>query len=151
MRTSADVTSGIRIAESDEEIERCFPIMQELRTHLLAGEFLERVRRQEGQGYRIVYLEEAAAVKAVAGFRLLECLASGRTLYVDDLVTAASERSRGHGEALIDWLVAHARAHACDWLQLDSGVQRADAHRFYFRQRLVVSSFHFQRDLREGG
>ncbi len=142
--------SCIRIAESDEEIERCFPVMLELRTHLVAGEFLERVRRQERQGYRILYVEEAGAVRALAGFRFIECLASGRTLYVDDLVTAASERSRGHGEALIDWLVEHAREHDCDWLHLDSGVQRADAHRFYFRQRLVVSSFHFQRDLRGG-
>ena len=141
--------STLRIAESDEEIERCFPVMQELRTHLVAGEFLERVRRQQREGYRIAYVEEAGAVRAVAGFRFIECLASGRTLYVDDLVTAASERSRGHGEALIAWLVEHARAHACDWLHLDSGVQRADAHRFYFRQRLVVSSFHFQRDLRQ--
>ena len=142
--------SCIRIAESDEEIERCFAVMSELRTHLVAGEFLERVRRQERQGYRILYVEEAGAVRALAGFRFIECLASGRTLYVDDLVTAASERSRGHGEALIDWLVEHAREHDCDWLHLDSGVQRADAHRFYFRQRLVVSSFHFQRDLRGG-
>ena len=125
--------------------------MNELRTHLVAGEFLERVRRQEREGYRIVYVEEADAVRAVAGFRLIENLASGRTLYVDDLVTSASERSRGHGEALIGWLVDRARAQDCDWLHLDSGVQRAAAHRFYFRQRLVLSSFHFQRDLRAGG
>lgn len=138
----------IHLADSDADVLRCFPVMHELRTHLVRGEFLERVRRQERQGYRIAYVEEGGDVCAVAGFRLLECLASGRTLYVDDLVTADSRRSRGHGAALVEWLAAHAREHDCDWLQLDSGVHRRDAHRFYFRQRLDIRSFHFERDLR---
>jgi GNAT superfamily N-acetyltransferase len=82
-------------------------------------------------------------VRAVAGFRIAEFLAWGRILYVDDLVTASAQRSRGHGQALFDWLVARARANGCAQLHLDSGVQRFDAHRFYLRQRMSITSHHF--------
>ena len=74
---------------------------------------------------------------------IVEMLAHGRFLYVDDLVTLDAERSKGHGDALIDWLEAEARREGCRNLQLDSGTQRTAAHRFYFRKRMVVNSFHF--------
>jgi GNAT superfamily N-acetyltransferase len=70
-------------------------------------------------------------------------LAHGRTLYVDDLVTDAENRSLGYGRQLLDWLVARARAHGCHMFSLDSGTHRHEAHRFYFRQRLRISSYHF--------
>src|SRR5690606_27981341 len=82
----------IRIADSDEEIARCFPVMRELRTHLAEDDFVPRVRLQQRNGYELGYLEDAGAVRAVAGFRVLENLASGRVLYVDDLVTQAGFR-----------------------------------------------------------
>jgi hypothetical protein len=39
------------------------------------------------------------------------------------------------GGMLLDWLCAHARTQGGGELQLDSGVQRGDAHRFYFARR----------------
>jgi GNAT superfamily N-acetyltransferase len=133
----------IALAVSDSEIDRCFPIMQELRPHLLQTEFVNRVKQQQQQGYRLAYLKEEDDIKALAGFRLSQCLASGKFLYVDDLITQPGERSKGYGDRLMSWLVDYARSHACDQLQLDSGVQRFAAHRFYFRQRLEITSYHF--------
>jgi GNAT superfamily N-acetyltransferase len=82
-------------------------------------------------------------VCAVAGYRYYDKLFSGRNLYVDDLVTDASRRSRGHGAALLQWLADEAKRHGCVQLELDSGVQRFEAHRFYFRERMHVSAYHF--------
>jgi GNAT superfamily N-acetyltransferase len=84
---------------------------------------------------------------AVAGYRLSESLVAGRNLYVDDLVSAETERSRGYGKLLLDWLKAEARAAGCSELHLDSGVQRHDAHRFYLRERMHISSYHFRLSL----
>jgi GNAT superfamily N-acetyltransferase len=134
----------ICLAESEEQICRCFPVVAELRPHVLEREFVERVRRQQREsGYQLVFVEESGAVRAVAGFRIAEFLAWGRILYVDDLVTVSTERSRGNGQALFDWLVARAKSNACAQLHLDSGVQRFDAHRFYLRQRMSITSHHF--------
>jgi GNAT superfamily N-acetyltransferase len=86
-------------------------------------------------------------VVAVAGFRIFEALVDGRRLYVDDLVTSAGERSQGHGAALLRWLETHAVAEGCETLQLDSGLQRKRAHRFYEREGMHVSSLHFRKPL----
>lgn len=123
--------------------------MRELRTHLEPDSFVARVRLQEREGYRLAFLEENGAVSSVAGFRYLENLASGRVLYVDDLVTAPDRRSGGSGGKLFDWLVEQARARGCATLELDSGVQRFGAHRFYLRRRMNISSHHFRLPLDE--
>jgi GNAT superfamily N-acetyltransferase len=141
------VTGTIKLAETAEEIARCFAVMAQLRPHVKADAFVGRVEAQQAQGYRLAYAEDAGEVVAVAGFRVMEMLATGRTLYVDDLVTDAARRSRGHGKALLDWLQEYARDAGCASFSLDSGTQRQEAHAFYFREGMRVTSFHFAKKL----
>ena len=134
---------NIRIATSDEDIEACYPVMQELRPHIVQARFLSQVRSQQNAGYRLAMLQAGDDIVAVAGFRISENLAWGRFLYVDDLVTAGMHRSRGNGAALLAWLKRLALAEGCAQLHLDSGMQRIDAHRFYQREGLNRAGFHF--------
>lgn len=138
----------IALAQSDADILRCFPVMQQLRPHLVEADFVARVRRMQSRGFHLARLEEDGVVRAVAGYRYHEKLFSGSTLYVDDLVSDSTQRSRGHGAKLLAWLIQEARVHGCDVFELDSGVQRFDAHRFYFRERMKISSYHFTLPLR---
>jgi hypothetical protein len=48
---------------------------------------------------------------------------------------------------LLAELARRAAAAGCSVLDLDSGVQRHDAHRFYFREAMHISSYHFMRPL----
>jgi GNAT superfamily N-acetyltransferase len=133
----------IALAVGDEEIGDCYDVMAELRPHVSAEEFVPRVRRQmETDGYKLAYLRDGE-VKAVAGFRVSECLAWGRFVYVDDLVSKDGERSKGYGGQLFDWLVEYARGEGCDQFHLDSGVQRFAAHRFYLTKRMYIEAHHF--------
>ncbi|MBD0319305.1 MAG: GNAT family N-acetyltransferase [Gemmatimonadetes bacterium] len=138
-------TVQIQLAASDDEIAACHAVMHQLRPHVPAEGFVARIRRMEAQRFRLAYARhENGAVSTVAGFRILEQLGSGQVLYVDDLVTDQEVRSRGDGAAMLAWLEAYAREHECDYLELDSGVWRADAHRFYFRRGLTILGFHFR-------
>ena len=137
----------IHIAESPAEIADCFPIMAQLRPHLERGEFMTRVQRQVADSYRLAYLSTDSSVKAVAGYRIMENLAWGRFLYVDDLVTDQAARSQGYGKALLAWLAGQARQNGCAQLHLDSGAQRKDAHRFYLREGMENAGFHFSMKL----
>ena len=138
---------NIAIATSSTDIERCFPVMVQLRTHLSREQFIEQVQLQQKQGYHLAYLEDCGEVRSLAGFHFFNMLAFGRMMYVDDLVTAQDQRSHGYGGRLFDWLVERARTEACVQLHLDSGVQRFDAHRFYLAQRMRISSHHFALNL----
>lgn len=139
--------STIEIAETPAEISACYAVMAQLRPQYAREEFMERVQRQMQDGYRLASLNSNGAVQAVAGYRLLENLAWGRFLYVDDLVTNQNSRSQGHGKTLLAWLTEHARHHGCAQLHLDSGAHRKDAHRFYLREGMQNAGFHFMTKL----
>jgi GNAT superfamily N-acetyltransferase len=102
-------------------------------------------------GYRLVgaFEDGDRDAAAVAGFRVTRLLAWGLAVYVDDLVTASDWRGRGHADRVFAWLLEEAARQGCDSFQLDSGVgaDRADAHRFYFRHGMRITSYHFGRGL----
>ena len=105
---------------------------------------------QRAGGYRLLgsFEDDSDADAAgVAGFRIVEFLPWGRSLYVDDFITAEGHRGRGHAGALFDWLLAEARREGCGELHLDSAVgpEREDAHRFYFRHGMRIAAYHFSR------
>jgi GNAT superfamily N-acetyltransferase len=141
-------TTLIQIAETDRDILRCLPVMRELRTHLQPETFLPTIRRFQSGGYFLVMLEAGGEVAAVAGYRFSEHLARGKFLYVDDLVTLAAARRKGHGKKLLDWLVKQAETSGCKELHLDSGVQRTEAHLFYEKQKMVFASRHYSLKLK---
>ena len=142
-KVEVDMNNGVGLADEDQEIKSCYKVMAELRPHVGPEEFLLRVRRQqENADYHLAYVADGD-VKAVAGFRISECLAWGKFLYVDDLVTVPGDRSRGYGGILFDWLVAYAKEAGCDEFHLDSGVQRFAAHRFYLSKRMSIEAHHF--------
>lgn len=135
---------AITIADTDQAIAACHAVMRQLRPHINAEVFVPRVRTQQANGYYLAALTDDGVVRAVAGYRYIENLYSGRVLYVDDLVTDDTVRSRGYGKALLDWLIAEARSRGCQTLELDSGVQRFAAHRFYLTQRMDIVAHHFR-------
>jgi GNAT superfamily N-acetyltransferase len=134
----------IKKMESEPEIKATFPVMKQLRSHLNEDQYLTAVNRQGHTGnYHVVAVIEDDNVKCVAGYRVSECLAYGRFLYVDDLVTDENSRSANYGKQLMDWLSEEAKSLGCHQLHLDSGVQRHSAHRFYLRERMDITAFHF--------
>jgi GNAT superfamily N-acetyltransferase len=130
-------------ASTDREIADCYDVMAELRPHVTREQFLPMVRSMQADGYRLACIRDGGRVVAVAGYRFGTNLFAGRHLYVDDLVTADSERSKGHGRELLEWLRALAVESGCDVFHLDSGVQRKRAHAFYLREGMELSSYHF--------
>jgi GNAT superfamily N-acetyltransferase len=143
-----EMNSRISLAESDQEILDCYPVMAELREHLKRDEFVATVRRlAKIAGYKLAYLAEGE-IKAVAGFRISEWLAAGKYLEIDDLVATCSERAKGYGGELFDWLVKYAEDNNCDQVRLVSRVTRSDAHRFYLKKQMTLEAYYFSLQLK---
>jgi GNAT superfamily N-acetyltransferase len=142
--------SAVRLAQSDAEVARLFPLLRELRPHIAdEAEFVARVQGQRAteRGWRLAYVEQDGIPVAAASCRILEHLAWGKVLYVDDLICAASHRGTGAASSLMKWMEEQAWAEGCTQLHLDSGTQRIRAHHFYYRRGLSISSFHFSKKL----
>ena len=138
----------IKLMTSDEEIMATFSVMVQLRSHLAENQYVETVRRlQKTNNYHLAAVLEGGTVKCVAGYRLAECLSWGHFLYVDDLITDSDARSEQHGKRMMDWLIEQARENRCNEIHLDSGVQRHGAQRFYLRERMDITCYHFARKI----
>jgi GNAT superfamily N-acetyltransferase len=134
----------VELATTDADIADCFDVYVQLRQHLKnPDDLVARVRRQQADEFQLALIRVDGPVAAVAGFRIYENLFAGQHMYVDDLVTDAKCRSSGLGHEMMEWLIAYAKKHGCEQLHLDSGVQRFEAHRFYLRERMHITSHHF--------
>jgi ribosomal protein S18 acetylase RimI-like enzyme len=136
----------LRHAETDREVAACFPVMALLRPHLgTAEELVMRVARQRAAGYRILAGWRDDLPLALAGYRLEENLIHGRFIYVDDLVTAESQRGSGIGARLLAAVAEEGRREGCARLVLDTALDNVLAHRFYYRQGLLARALRFSR------
>lgn len=133
----------ISLVKSRQDLIKCFSVIIQLRTTLSELEFIKRVEDQKKEGYMIAYGEDKGKVVALAGFRVLTNLVHGKFLYIDDLITDQANRSKGYGDTLFNWLITYAKKENCKQLHLDSGIQRFEAHRFYFRKRMAITAHHF--------
>ena len=139
--------TSARILETESEVVASYAVMKQLRPHLSEGDYVDRVRTMtDRHGYVLAGLFVGARIVSVAGFRLSVCLHYGPFVYVDDLVTDAETRSQGYGGLLLRWVADYARERGYPTMRLDSGVQRKDAHRFYFREHFSIQNFHFIQD-----
>jgi GNAT superfamily N-acetyltransferase len=73
----------------------------------------------------------------------LQSVRFGLRAWVEDLAVHPDHRSAGHGKALLDAAKDWARGAGATHLELDSGVDRTDAHRFYEREQPSWKSISF--------
>ena len=145
-----EITDARGAIATDPWLERAEAVHRQLRTALPA-DYRAKMQRVFAGGGRMIVAAEGDAVRGLAVWRVHENTAIGVHLYVDDLVTDAGQRSRGVGHVLMQWLEQRARELSCVALVLDSGTQRTRAHRFYFREGMVVVCFNFTKELPRAG
>ena len=141
----------IKTAQTEADIRRCIPAMRALRPHLTEEQALEQILfLREHDRYVVAYVDNAdlefeTAAPAVIGYRYMNLLFSGKTLYIDDLSTLPDQRGKGYAGRLLDFVIAEARQENCAVVTLDSGhnPQRYDAHRLYLNKRFNIVSHHF--------
>ena len=118
--------------QTREEIVEAYPVMKQLRTHLDEESYLELVcEAQEKDLYQLLALKNDKEIVALIGFKPMITLYYGRFIWVCDLVTDETQRSSGYGEKLLAFVHKWAKENSYESVALSSGLQRADAHRFY--------------------
>jgi GNAT superfamily N-acetyltransferase len=122
-------------------------VHRQLRPHLPA-DYAGRMREVFASGAEMAVALDDERVVGVTVFRVIEKTFTGRELYCDDLVADEASRSRGAGHAMIAFMEGVACERGCDVLALDSGTQRQQAHKFYYREGLLVGAFHFTKRLK---
>lgn len=117
-------------------------VHRQLRPQLPPG-YVERMKEVFASGAEMAVAVVDGAVAGITVFRVLEKTFTGRELYCDDLVTDERRRSTGVGHALMAYMGKVVAERKCDAFTLDSGCQREQAHKFYFREGMTITAFHF--------
>ena len=126
-----------------EWLARAEGVHRQLRPHLPSDYAAKMVRVLAGA--RMVLAVEANTVLGLAVYRWHENTFDGLKFYIDDLVTDEVRRSEGVGHVLIAHLEQVAKELGAGGLVLDSGAQRTQAHKFYFREGFVIPAFNFKK------
>ena len=122
----------IKDLKNEKEWKEAYPVMKQLRTHLDEEQFLQLVQEaKQKNDYKMAALYDNEKLVAVTGFMPMITLYNGRFIWVCDLVTDSDCRSKGYGEALLDYIHNWSKENGYDIVSLSSGLQRIEAHRFY--------------------
>ncbi|MCT8138315.1 GNAT family N-acetyltransferase [Anaerobacillus sp. CMMVII] len=116
---------------SEQQWLEAYPVMHELRTHLSEEDYLQLLNAMVPKGYRMFALYVNETIVALAGIAQLVNFYNLKHIYVYDLVTKETERSKGYGEELLSFIHQLANDEGCHSVALSSGLQRKNAHRFY--------------------
>jgi GNAT superfamily N-acetyltransferase len=120
----------VRELTTEKEWIEAFPIMNQLRNHLHLNSYLQLLLKMKKQGYRLFALYDEGIV-ALAGIQMNINFYNERYVFIHDLVTDSSRRSKGYGEKLLHYIHDWAREKGAQYVSLESGLQRSEAHRFY--------------------
>lgn len=125
------VNGMIKELVQEKEWLEAFPVLNELRTHLNESTYLEFLQSMKEEGYKLFALYHNEQVVAVAGVAIWTNFYYGKHVFVYDLVTQSSQRSKGYGEQLLSYIHQYAILKGCGIVALESGLFRTDAHKFY--------------------
>lgn len=138
------------VVKSKNDLERCYPVMKELRPHLSFADYLSIYDQSHASdGYEIVAIEDGGRIVAVMGYRFLSDFVRGKHVYVDDLVSTESARSKGLGAELLKFAEDVAARSGCKSLRLCTGIENEDGIRFYDRNGWTKRAFAYAKRLTE--
>ncbi len=138
----------ILIVKNRSELEKCFPVMKELRPHLTFADFIsiyEDAHRNDG--YEIVAIEDDNNILAIMGYRILSDYVRGKHVYIDDLVSSESVRSKGLGAELLRYAEGVARDLNLKTLRLCTGIENDRGVSFYERNGWIKRAFAYTKKL----
>lgn len=134
---------AIKIASTERDILSCWNCIFALRPMLEKKDIIALIKKQQAEGYNLLYIEDDSGVQAIAGYRIFSMLHTGKQLYIDDLSTLQSSRGKGYGTALLQHIYEIAKKNNCKTVQLDSGPTRTIAHKLYLNENFTINSLHF--------
>ncbi len=141
-------TQRLFVAKTKDEIERCHPVMRELRLNLSIEDYWTIYNQAHAaDGYEIVAIEDNYKILAVMGYRILHDYVHGKHVYIDDLVTTQEHRSEGLGAQLLDYAENIAREQGCKGLRLCTGIENQRGKQFYERHQWAARALAYKKKL----
>lgn len=130
------------LTQKSEMLPHC-ALIQQLSPGVTAERYAHMLDDMLAHGYRMVAVFEGAVCVGISGIWVATKLYSGRYLEMDNVVVADTQRSKGIGRLLTDFVTSLARSEGCETIMLDAYLENEKAHAFYERAGFVKRGYHF--------
>ncbi|MFI8684626.1 GNAT family N-acetyltransferase [Rossellomorea sp. NPDC077527] len=121
----------IKELQTRSEIIQAYPVMHELRTDLSEETYLALFGEMGKEGYRLFALYVDEEIVSLTGIGERVNFYNKHHIYIYDLITSPNHRSKGYGKLLLEYVHRLAGELGVEYVALESGLARRDAHRFY--------------------
>jgi GNAT superfamily N-acetyltransferase len=136
----------IRKLETESDMAMGFRVLKELRKEITEGEFQTVFQKaSEMDGYTMVGAFIDNELIAVMGYRFLFDFVRKKHLYIDDLVTTESMRSKGIGSKLLKYAENVALDQQCSVVRLCAHIDNKSGQNFYERELWNRRSIAYQK------
>ena len=129
---------------SSKDIPQIVPLMQLFNEDRFSAEVLQkRLEEMFQQHYECVGVFEDDLLIGVTGLWYQTRHYSGRSCEVDHVYIDEKYRSGGIGKKLFSFIETHIKNKGCETIELNTYVQNAASHKFYFSLGFKILGFHF--------
>jgi GNAT superfamily N-acetyltransferase len=134
----------VKTAATKEDLDRCRPALLAFRTHLEADKYADTMQEVTAGGYQLAFIsDDDGNAAGIVGYRFINMLRTGKTIYIDDLFVLPAYRGKGYASLLLQHIRQIAADNQIKQVHLDSGYQLHPAHRLYLNHGFVLNCLHF--------
>ena len=133
---------------SSNDIPQIVSLMEVFNEHKFSAEVLKkRFESMFQQHYECVGVFEEDRLIGVTGLWYQTRHYSGKSCEVDHVYIDEKHRSGGIGKQLFAFIETHVKAKGCEAIELNTYVQNAASHKFYFNIGFKILGFHFLKEI----
>mgnify|MGYP000016341214 CR=1 FL=1 len=138
----------IQTLKTPSELEAAFSLIKELRPHLDFSGFMDLYQKaHQHNGYILLGSFENQKCLALMGYRILYDFVHGKHVYIDDLIVAPHQQSKGLGAFFLKHAEEIAKKEQCQGLRLCTGKDNTRAIQFYEREGWNPRAYAFKKAL----
>ncbi len=125
-------------------IPAIIPLIQDFTSHKFPDQILQkRFEEMFTQNYECVGIFDQDKLMGVTGLWYQTRHYAGKSCETDHVYIHPDYRSKGVGNGLFAFIEKHAKKKGCEAIELNTYVQNAPSHKFYYKEGFNIIGFHF--------
>jgi GNAT superfamily N-acetyltransferase len=138
----------IKHLEKLDELYETYPLVKLVKPEMNPEKFRHIQTEARREGYQCIgaFTQDNEMV-GMCGYWVRHRFCSMKVLHIDSIIAAENMQGKGIGSVLMEWVTEEARRYECDYVALDTYIERKEAHSFYLKHHFGVHGLHFMRKL----
>ena len=131
-----------------ENINSVIPLVQKLNGNIVSNEILkQRFSEMITQNYECAVVFDDDKLIGVCGLWFCTRHYSGKSVEPDHVFIDDGYRGQGLGKQFFKWIYNYTLGKGCEAMELNTYVNNAPSHKFYFNEDFKILGYHFLKKL----